>query len=311
MHNPRAFNWDDLKPFLAVARAGSTLGAAKLIGLSQPTVQRRIAALEKCLGFQLVERHPNGYRLSALGAELLSRAEQIEKAVDDFNRHVQLYDDRLSGAVRVTCAEPLAVVVVTPIIDAFRAQHPSVHIELLISERMLDLTGGKADIAVRGYESAPCGERERTLIQRKLADVPWALYASRSYVERCGKPSALEEVDRHPVVAPGGAYSKGRAARWLETKTPGAVVSARSGSLLGLLAAVKSGNGLALLPKGLGELDPELVRVLEPQPPVTGSLYLLMHPDLRSIPRFRAFFDFFVSESKRYRSVIRGEVASN
>src|SRR5215813_9951636 len=78
MHNRRSFNWDDLKPFLAVARAGSTLGAAKLLGLSQPTVQRRIAALEKSLGCQLVERYPSGYRLSPLGAELCVRAEQIE-----------------------------------------------------------------------------------------------------------------------------------------------------------------------------------------------------------------------------------------
>jgi DNA-binding transcriptional LysR family regulator len=309
MHNHRLFNWDDLKPFLAVARAGSTLGAAKLLGLSQPTVQRRIAALEKSLGCQLVERYPSGYRLSALGAELLLRAEQIEKAVDDFNRHIQLQDDRLSGGVRVTCAEPLAPAVVTPIIEAFHAQHPGVHIELLISERLLDLTGGKADIAIRGYESAPRGVRESALIQRKLADVPWALYASRSYVERCGKPSAIEEISRHAVVFPDGAFFKSRAARWLRTMAPGAVVSARSGSLLGLLAAVKSGNGLALLPKGLGELDPELVRVLEPQPPVTGSLYLLMHPDLRSIPRFRAFFDFFISEFRHYRPLLRGEVA--
>jgi DNA-binding transcriptional LysR family regulator len=311
MHNPHAFNWDDLKHFLAVAHAGSTLGAAKLLRLSQPTVQRRIAALEKSLGCQLVERHPSGYRLSALGAELLLRAEQIERAVDDFKRHVQLCDNQLSGIIRVTCAEALAAVLVTPIMDAFRAQHPSVHIELLISERLLDLTGGKADIAVRGYENAPPGERESALIQHKLVDFPWALYASRSYHERYGKPSVPEEISKHAVVAPGGRYSKGRAARWLETKAPGAVVAARSGSLLGLLAAVKSGAGLALLPKGLGELDPELVRVLEPQPPVTGSLYLLMHPDLRSIPRFRTFFDFFVSERKHYRSTIRGEVANH
>src|SRR5215467_1726759 len=124
MHNRRSFNWDDLKPFLAVARAGSTLGAAKLLGLSQPTVQRRIAALEKSLRCQLVERFPSGYRLSPLGAELLIRAEQIDKAIDDLRRHIQLHGDRISGAIRVTCAEVLAPRIVTPIINAFRAQNP-------------------------------------------------------------------------------------------------------------------------------------------------------------------------------------------
>jgi len=309
MHNRRSFNWDDLKPFLAVARAGSTLGAAKLLGLSQPTVQRRIAALEKSLGCQLVERYPSGYRLSPLGAELCVRAEQIEKAVEDFNRHVHLHDGRLAGAIRVTCAEPLARPVVTPIIDLFQARHPGVHVELLITERLLDLTAGKADIAVRGYEYAPHGERESALIQRKLADVPWAVYASRSYVERYGKPSTPEEIGRYAIVAPDGVFSKSRAARWLQTMAPDAVVSARSSSLLGLLTSVRSGSGLALLPKGIAEPEPDLVRILEPKPPLVLSLYLLMHPDLRSTPRFRAFFDFFVSESSHYRALFRGEVA--
>jgi len=311
MHNRRSFNWDDLKPFLAVARAGSTLGAAKLLGLSQPTVQRRIAALEKSLGCQLVERHPSGYRLSPLGAELCLRAEQIEKAVDDFNRHIHLHDGRLAGAIHVTCAEALARPVVTPIIDAFQARHPGVHVELLITERLLDLTAGKADIAVRGYENAPHGERESALIQRKFADVPWAVYASRSYVERYGKPSTPEEIGKYAIVAPGGAFSKSRAARWLQTMAPDAVVSARSSSLLGLLTSVRSGSGLALLPKGIAEAEPDLVRILEPKPPLVLSLYLLMHPDLRSTPRFRAFFDFFVSESSHYRAVVRGEVAGH
>jgi DNA-binding transcriptional LysR family regulator len=262
MHNRRSFNWDDLKPFLAVARAGSTLGAAKLLGLSQPTVQRRIAALEKSLGCQLVERYPSGYRLSPLGAELCLRAEQIEKAVDDFNRHLQLHHGRLAGAIRVTCAEPLAPVVVTPIINAFQARHPGVHVELLITERLLDLTAGKADIAVRGYDDRPRGERESALIQRKLADVVWAVYATRTYVEHYGKPSVPEEIGRHAIVAPDGAFSRGRAARWLQTIAPDATVSARSSTMLGLLAAVKSGSGLALLPKGIGEPEPNLVRIL-------------------------------------------------
>jgi DNA-binding transcriptional LysR family regulator len=230
MNNRRSFDWDTLKPFLAVARAGSTHAAAKLLGVSQPTIQRQIAALEKSLGCQLFERHPSGYRLSTLGAELRVRAEQIEKAVDDFNRHVQLHDGRLSGAIRVTCADPLVPTVVTPIINAFQSQHPDVHIELLISDRLLDLTGGKADIAVRGYEGAPHGEREKALIQRKLADVPWALYASRSYVQRHGRPSSPEEVGEHAVVALDGAFVRGLAARWLKEVAPGAVVSARSGS---------------------------------------------------------------------------------
>jgi DNA-binding transcriptional LysR family regulator len=307
MNNKRAFNWNDLKPLLAVARAGSTLGAAKLLGLSQPTVQRRIAALEKSLGCQLVERYPSGYRLSELGAGLCSRAEQIEKTVDDLNRDIQVHDGRLSGTIRVTCAEPLAPVVVTPIVDAFQARNPDVQVELHMTDRLLDLTAGEADIAIRGFR----GDRDSALIQRKFADVPWAVYASRSYVERHGQPSAPDELSRHAIIACEGIAFKSRAARWLQTAAPDAVVSAQSGSLFGLVASVKSGAGLGLLPKGIAEPDAELVHILEPEPPVIGSLYLLMHPDLRSTPRFRALFDFFVVESRHYRATIRGEVAGH
>ena len=307
MHNRPSFDWDDLKPFLAVARAGSTLGAAKLLGVSQPTVQRRIAVLEKCLGCQLFERYPSGYRLSASGAELRACAEQIEKAVDDFNRQVQLHNGKLSGAIRVTCPEPLASVVEAKIIGAFQGQYPNVSIELLVTDWALDLASGEADIALRVYENAPHRERESALIQRKIGEVPWAVYASRMYLERYGKPSSTEEFSRHAIIASDGTAFNMRAARWLQNQAPDAVVSARSGGLLGLLTLVKAGAGLVLLPVGLCEADPDLVRVLDPSPPVVSSLYLLMHPDLRSTPRFRTFFDFFVSEFRLYRPVLRGE----
>jgi DNA-binding transcriptional LysR family regulator len=307
MHNRRSFNWDDLKPFLAVARAGSMLGAAKLLGVSQPTVQRRITALEKSLGCPLFERYPSGYRLSASGAELCACAEHIEKAVDDFNRQVQLHDGKLSGVIRVTCPEPLASAVVTPIIGAFQGQHPDVRIELLMSDWALDLASGEADIAIRAYENAPHRERESALIQRKIGEAPWAVYASRIYVERYGKPSSPEEISGHAIVASDGTAFNTLAARWLQDQAPDTVVAARSGGLLGLLTLVKAGAGLALLPVGLCETNPDLVRVLDPTPPVIASLYLLMHPDLRSTPRFRTFFDFFVSEFRLYRPLLRGE----
>ena len=257
------------------------------------------------MGCQLFERHPSGYRLSASGAELCACAEQVEKAVHDFNRQVQLHDGKLSGAIRVTCPELLASPVVTPIIAAFQRQHPDVKIELLMTDWSLDLTSGEADIAIRPYENAPHWERESVLIQLKIGEVPWAVYASRVYVERHGKPSTPKEISQHTIIASDGAAFNTPAGRWLQHQAPAAVISARSGSLLGLLASAKAGAGLALLPVGLG--DPDLVRVLDPNPPVILSLYLLMHPDLRSTPRFRTFFDFCVSEFRLYRPVLRGE----
>jgi DNA-binding transcriptional LysR family regulator len=81
------FDWDDLRHFLAVARHGSTIQAAKALGINQSTVQRRIAVLEHQLGQRLFERRPEGYRLTRLGEELLPIAERVEADVTDFMRH--------------------------------------------------------------------------------------------------------------------------------------------------------------------------------------------------------------------------------
>ena len=96
------FDWNDLRYFLAVARTGSTIAAAKALGWSQSTVQRRLARLERQLGCKLLERHPTGYRLTALGEDLRRYAEQVEEAVAVFERHLAASDKRLTGTVRVS-----------------------------------------------------------------------------------------------------------------------------------------------------------------------------------------------------------------
>lgn len=102
------FAWDDLKHFLALARTGSMLGAAKALGVNQSTVQRRLAELEKCLGSRLVIRHLTGYRLTELGEGLLHSAESVEQAVAAFERDLAARDKALSGTVRMTTGSVLA-----------------------------------------------------------------------------------------------------------------------------------------------------------------------------------------------------------
>src|SRR5689334_19236066 len=114
------FDWNDLRHFLAVARHGSTIQAAKALGINQSTVQRRITAFERQLGRPLFQRRPDGYRLTSLGEELRPIAERVEADVTDFARHVASSDRELTGTVRVTCPETAGYRIMrSPVLEAF------------------------------------------------------------------------------------------------------------------------------------------------------------------------------------------------
>jgi DNA-binding transcriptional LysR family regulator len=293
------FDWNDLKYFLAVARHGSTIAAGKALRLNQSTVQRRIVELEKRLGRKLVSRTASGYRLTDFGKELQPYAERIEAMVMDFERHVAETERDHSGVVRVTCPEPI-VQRMTPLIERFHARYPKLRVEFVMSDRYLDLSKGEADVAFRS------GDTDDELIGRKIADSVWAVYASGRYIERHGRPTRIEELSQHPLVAFDESMSKHRVAKWLEDVAPDAKIIARNNSVLGLMYAVKSGVGVGALPTAIADAEPDLVRVLGPIPELARSWRLLAHPDLRRTPRIAAFFDFIVEEREAIKSILTG-----
>lgn len=294
------FDWNDLRYFLAVARTGSTLAAAKAIGLSQSTVQRRLAVLEQRLNRQLVERHPTGYKLTALGEELRSYAEQVEEAVAAFERRLASSDKGLTGVVRVTCPEGLANNLALPLIEQFHARYPGLRADLVVTERILDLSKGEAEIAIRG--GLPT---DPVLICRKLSDNPWAVYASRSYLEQHDRPRCPADIVHHKVIGFSGDIANVHFAKWFESVAPRVAIAARSNTIVGLMMAAKSGAGLAILPAQLGDPEPDLVRVLE-SPDLVSYVYLLVHPDLQHVPRVRAFVDFIFAEMANFRPLLSG-----
>jgi DNA-binding transcriptional LysR family regulator len=296
------FDWNDLRHFLAVARTGSTIAAAKALGWSQSTIQRRLARLERQLGCKLVERHPTGYQLTALGEDLRPYAEEVEEAVAVFERHLASSDKGLTGTVRVTCPEGLVDPLLTPLIDAFQSRFPGLRVDLIVTERFLDLSKGEAEIAVRGGEP-----RDPALIGRKIADNPWAVYASRSYIERHGRPERPEDINDHAIIDFSGDIANLLLAKWLRSVAPRATIAARSNSVIGLLMAAKSGVGVTILPVQLGDPAEELIRVIDPRPELKSQIYLLVHPDLRHAPRVRAFFDFVIAEIGAFRPMLLGK----
>jgi DNA-binding transcriptional LysR family regulator len=302
----RTFAWDDLRHFLAFAREGSMQRAAKILGVNQSTVQRRIVELEECVGHRLVERHLGSYRLTALGNELWPAAEGVEAAVAAFERDLAARDKGLTGTVRVTCGSGVAACIRrTPLIDAFHARYPGLRAELVISDRVLDLSKGEAEIAIR--IATHTGEpKDETLVRRKIADVSWSVYASRGYQERYGRPNNPEDLKGHFVVGCDGPIADYPAARWQRSVAHHATVAARCDHWQGLMLAVRTGGGLAAMPRFQGDSEKELVRVID-DIGLVMPCHLLMHRDMQHTPRVRAFADFVASEIKSFRALLSGE----
>jgi DNA-binding transcriptional LysR family regulator len=296
------FNWDDLRHFLAVARLGSTTAAGKALKVDQSTVQRRLAEFEARIGQPLVERRPTGYRLTSYGELLLPQAQRVEKEVLALERVIQTSGRELTGVVRVTCPEPIVYrISQSSLLERFRARHPRLQVEFLLSDDYLDLAKGEADVALRSGDTV-----DNKLVGRKVADSLWAVYGSVRYVEQHGSPQQVEDLQRHVIVGLDEGMADHRSGAWLRQVAAGARRAASASSVLGLVASVKAGVGLAALPTALGDAEPDLVRVLGPIPELTRIWRILTTRQLRRTPRVCAFFDFMVSEVAALRPILTG-----
>jgi DNA-binding transcriptional LysR family regulator len=246
-----------------------------------------------------VTRHLTGYRLTALGEALRLSAERVEAAVAAFERGSLDHGTDLTNAVRVTTTGYVADRLRnSPLVDAFHARHPDLRLELVVSDRCLDLAKGEADLAIRAGEP-----KDESLVGRKIADVPWAVYAARSYIERHGAPRCAEDMERHFVVSCDDRTSECPGTKWLRSVAPHARVAASCDTAYEQMRLVKSGAGLA--PLLACHRDDEFVRVID-NIGVATPFYLLMHKDLQRTPRVRAFADFAASEIKALRALIAG-----
>lgn len=302
MHNYGMFDWNDLRYLLAVARGGSTLAAARELGVNQSTVHRRVAELERQVGLRLVHRHPTGYRLTETGEQLLPVFAEVEENVEKLRRAILDLQRVLTGTVRLTCPEPvLTRIVASGFVDRFHERYPGLRIDFVVSDRFVDLAAGDADVAFRSGD----GSDER-LIGRKIADSTWAVYASHDYVKRRGQPRSIEDLLEHDLIGFDGVMENHRVTQWLGAALPGARIVGRSNSVLGVVSAVKSGLGISPLPTPIGDAEAELVQVLPPVQELTRAWYLLCHPDQRMTPRISAFIDFVVEELPTLRKVLGG-----
>ncbi|MEO7338952.1 MAG: LysR family transcriptional regulator [Caldimonas sp.] len=301
-HTPQEFDWDDLKHLLAVAKHGSTLAAGRALGLDQSTVQRRLSELERRFGQALVQRQPSGYRLTEFGQALLPHAQRVEDAVAAFKQHLVSATGDVTGVIRVTCPEPIVFrITQSNLLQRFAERHPALQVHFVMSDKYVDLAKGEADVALRSGDTDD-GE----LVGRKIGDSIWAVYASKTYIERHGLPQRVEDLVQHALVGFDDTMAKHRIAAWLRKVAPDTVLVARSNSVLGLVYSAKAGVGVAPLPIALGDAEPDLVQVIKPVAELTRIWRMLTTAELRHTPRVAAFFDFIVSEIDTLRPIITG-----
>ncbi|MFZ5691801.1 MAG: LysR family transcriptional regulator [Pseudomonadota bacterium] len=297
-------DWSDLRFVLAVARTGSALRAARALGVNQTTVMRRIAQLEESVGANLFERRQSGYHATALGERIAAVAARIDDEVNALESAIGAERRSLSGSVRLTTSEALASHVVAPLLSSFRKAHAGILIELMVDDRRLDLARGDADIALR-TGSRPNGAG---IVARRLPDVAWSVYCSRSYAEEYGAPASVEALDGHPILGIDGALAGRPPQLFLTRAAPNSKVSARSNSLANLVSALKAGLGIAMLPCLIGDADAGLVRCLPPVKAVESEMWLIVREDAKSEPHVRAFADFLATEIQKKRGMLAGEL---
>ncbi len=286
--------WDDLRLLLAIARHGSLTAAARVLGVTQPTMGRRVEQLESRLATQLFERTGTGMALNALSRSLLPLAEAMEQTAQAAERRIAARDTGLDGTVRITTLEWTGHHMLAPVLARFCRLHPRVTVELTTADRVLSLTRRETDIALR-----PVRFDQEGLVQRRIGAMPRGLYASAAYLAEHGEPDYAAGCPGHVLITLPSSLFALPQANWLwDILAPRAHVALQSNSLDVQAAAALAGAGLVLLPRSMGDALPGLRRLDPPQAPPDRELWLGFHEDMGHTPRIRALVDYIGAEMR-------------
>ncbi|MCG8692544.1 MAG: LysR family transcriptional regulator [Minwuiales bacterium] len=280
-------DWTALRDFLAVAEAGSLSAAAKHLRVSQPTVSRRIAALESGLDARLFNRTPRGLELTEAGEMILDHAKRMDQEAVAVERTASGTDSGLEGTVRLSATEGIGVEWLTGELAGFRDAYPGIRIELVIDNAAVNLLRREADIAVRLFRP-----QQSDLIAKRVGTHAVRLFAAKSYADRYGIPEKVEDLAKHYIVGFDEAFGHITQAKWLLRHVPADRMVFSSNSLLSQLAAVRAGVGIGSASALVGHRDPNLRPVLPHIDVANQEIWLVTHPDLKRSARIRAAFDY-------------------
>lgn len=285
--------WELYRTFLGVLKEGSLSGAARQLGITQPTVGRHIAALETALGVVLFTRSPTGLLPTAVAHTLRAYAETMASTAAALERAASSQGDEVRGVVRVSASEVVGVEVLPPILSQLRRQHPHLKVELILTNRLSDLLQLEADIAVRMVRPS-----QEQLLARRIGLIEVGLHARDDYLQQHGIPQQLQDLAAHSVIGfdQETAFTRGLAIPGFERST----FALSSDSDLAQLALIRAGAGIGGCQVQLAKRDPRLQRVLPNTFALKMDTWVTMHEDLRNSPRCRVMFDALVQGLQHY-----------
>jgi len=292
-------DWDDLRFFLAVARAGSLSAAARALKVTQPTVGRRITALERKLGAELFVASSTGQELSPTGNMMLTHTERMEEDAVAAERVAAGRDAGLRGKVCVTASEWMIGSVLGPIFGPFLRRYPELEIDLVADVRNLSLLRREADIALR-----PSRFEQLDIVQREVASVAFGLYASDAYLAEHGMPDFARQCEGHRLIAMSESLKGIPDVEWLPVVAARAKVAVRTNGREAMATMAAAGIGLACLPRFLGDRAAALRSLPVPIPGPVRKLWLGVSSEVRSVPRVKACLGFLVQGLDRLRTAL-------
>lgn len=283
----RDLEWSDLAVILAIGRAGSLSGAARVLGNTHSTVFRKISTIEEKTGVRFFERFDTGYVPTDAGRTALEYAERVEGEFQSLGREVLGRDTKLIGRLRVTCPEAFASDHMPGLAARFCQMHPDIQVDVSPGHGAVDLNKREAEVAIRATKKPP-----ETSFGRKICPFRFALYARPDYMER---HQATPLADHAFCLIEGSA-------NWLvpavwKSKEDGerrAVFQSRASRAVQNAAA--EAMGLTFLPCYVGDADERLIKVSDPIENLDLDLWVLTHPDLRNTARIRAMMSFLYDE---------------
>jgi DNA-binding transcriptional LysR family regulator len=297
---PNDIPWELHRSFLALVRHRSLSGAARALGLTQPTLGRHLDQLEARLGAPLFVRSPQGLAPTETALALAPIAEAMASAADALARVASDKAGEITGAVRITASEVIGAEVLPAILADFADRHPGIVFELNLTNQTEDLLRRDADIAVRMVRPT-----QSALVAKKLGETWLGLYAHRGYLGNREPPKTLQEAaacrligfDRYPVpiqaIADAGISVKRE------------MFSLRTDNDLAHIAAIRAGYGIGACQIGIARRDPNLVRVAEGAFTAALEMWLVMHEDLRASARIRAVYDHLAEALAAYSATSR------
>lgn len=293
-------DWNKLKMFHAVAEAGNFTKATYILNLSQSAISRQIQSLEQELKTQLFERHARGLSLTENGEYLFKTAHEVISKLKDVESTLIDKKNKPSGKLTVTTVVSFGTTWLTPRIQEFMRLNPEIEIELIFDDQELDLSTRQADIGI--WMRRP---KQLNYIQKKLIDINYHIYGSIKYLEQCGHPKTISELNKHKFISYGrGAPSPVFNPDWAlklgvkDSKKRKPIMKVNS--IYGLLLAVQSGVGLAALPDYITVSVPNIVKIL---PNIEGprtEAYFVYPTSLKNVARVIAFRNFLYSKVNKW-----------